>query len=149
MGFGWINFYGALLVFFIMIPNIIYAIKTGNNTAEEVVIPMYLTICEQIGRYGCIVLMWFPVFVWKFGFRSVEELMIYFLLNCGLLIAYYLVWVRYFRKKTLRRGMALAIIPTMIFLVSGLLLRHWTLVVFAAVFGVAHGRITYLTHRES
>lgn len=146
MEFGWINIFGAGIVILIMIPNIIYAVKR-KQTGEENDIPKYLSICEQIGRYGCIILMWLPLFVWKFKFGSVEEFLIYLIANGVLLLSYYLLWVTYAGKKTLTTAMALAVIPSVLFLLSGVLLNHWTLAAFAVLFGVAHCKITYLTHR--
>ena len=109
MKFGWINLFGAGFVILIMIPNIIYALTNKNKT--EVTVPLYLNVCEQIGRYGCIILMWLPLMVWEFGFKTTDEFVIYILFNVILIIAYYICWFGYFRQKTLKRGMALAIIP--------------------------------------
>ena len=147
MEFGWINLFGAGIVVLIMIPNIIYAVKQKQDEAQAK-IPKYLSACEQVGRYGCIVLMWLPLLVWKFGFGSVEELLVYLIANGLLLLSYYLFWTFYFRKKALSNAMALAIIPTLIFLLSGILLRHWLLVIAAVIFGFAHCEITYITHKE-
>lgn len=146
MKFGWINLFGMGIVILIMIPNIIYAVK-GKQTGIENHVPKYLTICEQIGRYGCIVLMWLPLFVWEFRFESAEKFLLYLIASGILLLIYYLFWVTYGRKRTLTKAMALAVIPTVLFLLSGVLLRHWTLAAFAVLFGAAHCKITYLTHR--
>lgn len=147
MEFGWINLFGAGIIVLIMIPNIIYA--AGQKQDEtQIEVPRGLSACEQVGRYGCIILMWLPLLVWKFGFGSVEEFLIYLIGNGALLLCYYLSWMLYSRKKTLSVAMALAIIPTAIFLLSGLLLRHWLLVAFAILFGFAHCTITYMTHKE-
>ncbi len=35
-----------------------------------------MNLIEQVGRYACIVLMWLPLLVWKFGFASVLELLL-------------------------------------------------------------------------
>lgn len=172
MDFGWINLLGAIIVVLIMVPNVVFASKWQGRIgaaggeperggageaapgAGEAVpkageaVPKYLSVCEQVGRYGCIVLMWLPLFVWKFGFGSVGEFVAYAVLNGALLVAYYVLWAAYAKGRSLGKGMALAIIPTTIFLLSGLLLRHWSLVVFAVLFGFAHGKITYLTHRD-
>ena len=146
MEFGWINLFGAGIIVLIMIPNIIYAAKQKQDEAQ-IKVPRYLSACEQLGRYGCIILMWLPLLVWKFGFGSVEEYLIYLIGNGVLLLCYYLFWMFYSRKKTLSVAMALAIIPTAIFLLSGILLRHWLLVVVAILFGAAHCMITYMTHK--
>lgn len=144
MEFGWINLMGAILVVIMMIPNILYALKathsegnSGNKTMELV---------EQVGRYGCIVLMWLPLFVWKFGFHSVQELLAYIVVNALLLILYMALWTVYFRKRSRRIALALSIIPTLIFLISGILLRHWALVAAALLFAVGHISITASTH---
>ena len=147
MEFGWINLFGAGIVVLIMIPNIIYAARQKQDETQ-IEVPRGLSACEQVGRYGCIILMWLPLLVWKFGFGSVEEFLIYLIGNGALLLCYYLSWMLYSRKKTLSVAMALAIIPTAIFLLSGLLLRHWLLVAFAILFGFAHCTITYMTHKE-
>ena len=100
MEFGWINLFGAGIVVLIMIPNIIYALKRKQSkTGTD--IPKCLSMCEQIGRYGCIILMWLPFFVWKFEFGSAEELIIYLVANGVLLLGYYLSWVLYSRKYVL------------------------------------------------
>lgn len=36
-----------------------------------------MNLIEQIGRYACIIFMWLPLLVWKFGFAIVSELLIY------------------------------------------------------------------------
>ena len=147
MEFGWINLFGAGIVVLILIPHIIYAVRQKQDEAQAK-IPKYLSVCEQVGRYGCIVLMWLPLLVWKFGFGSAEELLIYLIANGILILSYYLFLAQYSRKKTLSKAMVLAIIPTLIFILSGILLRHWLLMIAALLFGFAHCRITYITHKE-
>ena len=147
MEFGWINLFGAGIIVLIMIPNIIYAARQKQDETQ-IEVPHGLSACEQVGRYGCIILMWLPLLVWKFGFGSVEEFLIYLIGNGALLLCYYLSWMLYSRKKTLSVAMALAIIPTAIFLLSGILLQHWLLVAFAILFGACHCTITYMTHKE-
>ena len=146
MEFGCINLFGAGIVVLIMIPNIIYAARQKQDETQ-IEVPRGLSACEQVGRYGCIILMWLPLLVWKFGFGSVEEFLIYLIGNGALLLCYYLSWMLYSRKKTLSVAMALAIIPTAIFLLSGILLHHWLLVAFAILFGACHCTITYMTHK--
>ena len=147
MEFGWINLFGAGIIVLIMIPNIIYAARQKQDETQ-IEVPHGLSACEQVGRYGCIILMWLPLLVWKFGFGSVEEFLIHLIGNGALLLCYYLSWMLYSRKKTLSVAMALAIIPTAIFLLSGILLQHWLLVAFAILFGACHCTITYMTHKE-
>ena len=48
----------------------------------------------------------------------------------------------YFAKQKAWKSMALAVIPTLIFLISGITLRHIPLVICAIVFGVGHIYVT-------
>lgn len=141
MKFGWINFVGAAIVLLMMVPNIIYAKK--NKDEKNHCINHFMNIIEQIGRYGCIVLMWMPLLIWKFGFKSVFEMVLYVIGNLILLFAYYIVFAIYMRKKRAGLAMALAIIPSFIFIISGVLLRHWLLVVFAVLFFIGHIYVTW------
>ena len=140
MEFGWINVFGAVIVILMLMPNIIYALK--NKDEKNDCGNRFMNAAEQIGRYGCIVLMWLPLLVWKFGFASVIEMLIYFAGNGCLLAAYWAVFAVYLKKKTRRRALVLAVLPACIFLLSGLLLRHWLLVIFAVLFGIAHIYVT-------
>ena len=144
MQFGWINLIGAAIVIIMLIPNIIFAVryKDMENKCHN----RFMNILEQVGRYTCFILMWMPLFVWKFGFASIAELFIYVLGNGALLMAYLIVWVFYFKKPTLAIAMSLAIIPTVIFFLSGVLLRHWFLVAGAVLFGIGHLYVTYENH---
>ena len=122
MEFGWINLFGGIIVLLMLIPNIVYALK--NREERNMCTNRVMNVVEQAGRYGCIVWMWLPLLVWKFGFRSASEMLLYFLGNGVLLVAYWLVFARYMRKKTAKRALVLAVLPACIFLLSGLLLRH-------------------------
>ena len=103
MEFGWINLFGAGIVVLMMIPNIIYAARQKQDETQ-IEVPRGLSACEQVGRYGCIILMWLPLLVWKFGFGSVEEFLIYLVGNGALLLCYYLFWMLYSKKKDLIKG---------------------------------------------
>ena len=140
MEFGWINLFGGIIVLLMLIPNIVYALK--NREERNLCTNRVMNVVEQAGRYGCIVWMWLPLLVWKFGFRSASEMLLYFLGNGVLLVAYWLVFARYMRKKTAKGALVLAVLPACIFLLSGLLLRHWLLVGFGLLFAVGHIYVT-------
>ncbi len=140
MEFGWINLFGAIIVILMLIPNIIYAIK--NKGEKNLCTNQFMNFIEQIGRYACIVLMWLPLLVWKFAFASVFEMILYILGNGILLTAYWIVFAIYMRKKIPGLAITLAILPVIIFLLCGILLRHWLLVAFAALFAVGHIYVT-------
>ncbi|MCR4855049.1 MAG: hypothetical protein K5908_02655 [Erysipelotrichaceae bacterium] len=140
MEFGWINVFGAVIVILMMVPNIIYVIK--NRDEKNKCTDRFMNVIEQIGRYACIILMWMPLLIWKFGFSSVFEMILYLMGNGCLLAAYWIIFISYLRRKTRKRALALAVLPTCIFLLSGLLLHHWLLVIFALLFGIGHIYVT-------
>ena len=140
MEFGWINLWGAVVVVLMLIPNILYALR--NRDQRNLCTNKVMNILEQAGRYGCIAFMWLPLGVWKFGFKSVGEMLLYLLGNGGLLLAYWIVFALYFKQRTPGRALALAILPACMFLLSGLLLRHWLLVGFALLFAAGHIYVT-------
>ncbi len=140
MSFGRINVFGAIVVVLMLVPNVVYALK--NRGEENRCTNRWMNLLEQIGRYGCIAFMWFPLLVGKFSFRSVPEMTLYLGGNGALLAVYWFVYARYLRERTWRRALTLAVVPACIFLMSGLLLRHWLLVVFALFFAVGHIYVT-------
>ena len=146
MEFGWINVFGAVIVVLMLIPNIVYAIN--NKDEKNLCTNRLMNLIEQVGRYGCIVLMWFPLLVWKFGFATSTEMVIYMLSNILLLIAYWILFAIYMKKEKMGLALSLAIIPSCIFLLSGILLRHWLLVGFACLFATGHIFVTYINAKE-
>ena len=141
MEFGWINVFGAIIVILMLIPNIVYAIKNKNE--KNLCTNRFMNIVEQVGRFFCIVLMWLPLVVWKFGFASVFEMVLYFVCNGTLLAAYWISFAVYLKRKTVRLALVLAVLPSCVFLFNGILLRHWLLVGFAVLFAVGHIYVTY------
>ncbi len=140
MEFGWINVFGAGIVVLMMIPNIIYWAQNRNerNTCTN----RFMNRVEQIGRYACIILMWLPLLIWEFGFSSVHEMLLYLFGNGCLLAAYWIIFAFYLKRKSAKTALALAVIPSCIFILSGLLLRHWLLAGFACLFAVGHIYVT-------
>lgn len=138
--FGWINLAGAVIIIIILIPNIIYAVR--NKDEKNLCTNKTMNILEQIGRYACIVLMWLPLLVQKFGFAGKFEFLLYIFGNGIFLLAYLFVFSLYLKEKNARRALLLAVLPACIFLLSGLLLRHWLLVGFSVLFAVAHVYVT-------
>ncbi len=140
MEFGWITVFGGIIVILMLIPNIVYAIKNKGESNRCTNKLMNLT--EQIGRYACIILMWLPLFVWKFGFKSVSSMAVYLVGNGLLLLAYWIIFAAYMKRKSPGKALALAVIPACIFLLSGILLGHWLLALFAIIFAIGHIYVT-------
>lgn len=147
MEFSWLNLFGLLIIVIMMIPNIIYAKKRPSKGPD--LTSKGVLILEQVGRYASMALMVLPLGIWKFSFPSVFSLLIYLFANGILLLSYLLVWGFYFRKVSLFRAMVLAIIPAGIFLISGICLHHWLLIIAAILFALGHISTTYYNHRTS
>lgn len=140
-GTSWINIAGLFIVILMLLPNIIYALKfrgMENKCTNKV-----MNIIEQIGRYAAMFFMIFNIGLYEYGFSSPEAFVTYYLGNAILLITYWIIWILYFKKITIWKSIALAIIPTIIFLLSGITLRHYFLVLCAIVFGIGHIYVTY------
>ena len=134
---GWFNYYGLAIMAIIMIPNIVYAAKNKGavtsayqNKAAE--------IFEQIGRYACMVLMIFNIPYAYFNFWFEHALIVYLAVNGGLCLAYLIFWVVCWKKNGLLKALSLSIIPSCIFLFSGVMLAYIPLIFFAIVFAVCH-----------
>lgn len=126
----------------IMIPNIVYAIKHKNDPANTYG-NKAVVIAEQIGRYGCFVLMIFNIPYTYFGFWFEHALIVYLSVNGGLCLAYLIFWIVCRKRKDRLRALSLSVLPSCIFLFGGIALANIPLIVFAVVFGVNHIFISY------
>ena len=133
LGMNWLSTFGLVLVILLLIPNIIYAVRVKNQ--KNKCTNKFMNILEQIGRYGCMFLMIFNIGIVESGFPSINAFIIYLVGNT----------VLYFNKQTYREQMALAVIPTGIFLLSGITMLHYFLIIFAVIFGIGH---IYVTSRN-
>ena len=102
----------------------------------------WLNIIEQVGRYGCMFLMIFNIGIAEFGFASKAMFLVYLIGNAAFLLSYWIIWIFYFKKQTYREQLALAIIPTCLFLLSGITIQHYLLVIWSVIFGIGHIFVT-------
>ena len=133
----YINLFGLVFMIVIMVPNIIFAIRNKEgfinryqNKALEAV--------EEIGRYGCFVFMIFRVPSLTFGWWSDEAFAIYLVVDVILILPYCLIWAFCFRKESLFRSLSLSIIPSIVFLFSGIMMRSIPLILFSLLFAPSH-----------
>ena len=87
-------------------------------------------------------LMIFNIGIGSLGFASIRGFLIYQVGNSILMLAYWITWLLFFIKRSYGKTMALAIIPTAIFLLSGILLRYIPLSIAAVIFGIGHIYVT-------
>lgn len=133
----WLNIFGTIFIVVIMIPNIIYAIKCKegfenkwNNKIVELI--------EQIGRFGCFAFMVINIPGTWSGWWSDEAFAIYLIVNTVLVIVYCIIWIITFRKNTIFKALTLSIIPSVVFLFSGIMSRAILLILSSILFSPAH-----------
>ena len=84
----------------------------------------------------------------EFGFGSDELFAVWLIGAAALLLAYWAVWLLFFKGAARGRALALAILPGALFLWTGLLARHWALFGVAALFAAAHIALTAVNTRK-
>ena len=139
-GFGWFNIWGLILVVLLLIPNIIYAVKMKhqkNQCTNKV-----MNILEQVGRFGCMFCMVFNIGKDEMSFGSVEAFLIYVFGNVVLITAYWTIWMLYFYKQSYWKQIALAVLPTCLFLLTGITMQYYVLIMFGFIFGIGHIYVT-------
>ena len=138
----WIDIFGVIFIVIIMIPNIIYVLKTKggfenkwNNKLVEII--------EQIGRFGCFGFMIVNIPGTWFGWWSDEAFVIYLIVNIILIALYCAIWFFCFRRDTVFKAVSLSVIPSVIFLFSGIMSRSILLIIASVLFAPAHILISY------
>ena len=138
----WFNVFGLVFIAVIMIPNIIFAVK-HKDASENRNQNKAIEIIEQIGRFGCFGFMIFNIpFTW-FGWWSDESFSIYLVVDALLIVLYLILWIVCWRKNNVFRALALSIIPSVIFLFSGIMCRSLLLIISSLLFAPTHIFISY------
>ncbi len=147
MEFTFLNLFNAAVIVLIMIPNIVWFAKHKNGGIRSD--NRAVNVIEQTARYICMILMILPLFIGKFGFKSVADMIICFVGCIVLVLLYWTAWVFFARKPSSRNRLALAAIPVAIFLLCALEYRYPALAVSAVIFGAAHIYITVCHNAKS
>ncbi len=140
---NWFNAYGLFIVILLLIPNMVYFYLNKSKPIENKCRSKGIILAEQIGRYGSMALMVFNIGIFEFAFQTHEIFTLYLVINIILLLFYWLFWCFYIRRNSVLLSILLAVIPGTIFIINGILFRHWLLVLFGMVFTVSHINITY------
>lgn len=141
---NWINTAGLIVVVLMLTPNMIFAFQNKDITNKCT--NRLINIIEQIGRYGTIFFMIFHIGFAEYGFKLESSFAIWVIGTGILLVFYWGIWAFYFKKKNLCFAMLLAIIPSVLFIFSGMMFRNWLLVLFGIVFSLGHLTVTYQNH---
>lgn len=138
----WLNVFGLCLIIVIMIPNIVFAYKCKEGFENKWANKLVETI-EQIGRFGCFGFMIFNIPGTCLGWWSEDIKMIYIIVDIVLVTLYCLIWIICFKKNSVFRSLALSIIPSILFLFSGIAIRSVLLIATAVLFAPSHIVISY------
>ena len=133
---------GALIPVLLMLPNVVWILLPKADAGEQVSVPLFVTIVENVGRAAVLIL---PLFYsLDLGKRSSTLVMI----GMGLaLTVYYVSWIRYFvggRSAALLGApllgipLPMAVAPTLFLVLSSYLTSSWLMLSASILFGVAH-----------
>ena len=138
----WLNVFGLVMVAVIMIPNILFAMKCKDGFVNKWNSKSVETV-EQIGRFGCFGFMIINIPGTWFGWWSDEAFAVYLVVDAVLVTLYCVIWAVCFRKSSVFRALALSIIPSVLFLFSGIMSRSILLTIAAVLFAPSHILISY------
>ena len=133
----YINLFGLVFMVVIMVPNIIFAIRSKEGFINRYQNKALETV-EEIGRYGCFVFMIFRIPSLTFGWWSDEAFALYLVTDAILILFYCLIWALCFRKESLFRSLSLSVIPSIVFIFSGIMMRSIPLILFSILFAPSH-----------
>ncbi len=138
----WLNVYGLIFIGVILIPNIVFAVRCKDGFAN----PWhnkFVEGIEQTGRFGCIGFMIFNIPGTWFGWWSDEAFALYLIADAILVTLYCVIWLICFRKNSVFRALALSVIPSILFLFSGIMSRSLPLILASLLFAPSHILISY------
>ena len=139
---NWFNPYGLAIVAILMIPNLIYMVKCKEGF-ENLWQNKAVETLEQIGRFGCFGLMILNLPQTYLGFWFADGLTVYIVVNAVLLAAYCAIWAVCFHQNSVFRALALSILPSILFLFSGVMIVSVPLIVAALIFAPCHILLSY------
>ena len=143
----WFNIFGLIFIVIIMIPNIIYAIKCKDGFINKWSNKM-VELLEQIGRFGCFGFMIINIPGTWFGWWSDEAFAVYLIINALLVVLYCVLWIICWKKNSIFRALALSIIPSVVFLFSGIISRSILLILTALLFAPSHIFMSYRSAKD-
>lgn len=139
---SWFNFIGLIFVAVILIPNIIFAAKNKDGF-QNFYQNKFVEIFEKIGRFGCFITMFFTPPFLNLGFKINGAKTAYIITGAVLVALYCLGWIVFGKENSVRKSLALSIIPSVLFLESGLLSLNFPLIILSLIFAPCHIIISY------
>lgn len=143
----WFNLTGLIFVVVLLIPNIIYAATNKDGFADKFHNKLVET-GEQIGRFGCFVLMFIQLPFVTLGYIYDGAQTLYLILGIVLLLLYCGGWIVFREGNSVAKALTLSILPSVLFLESGILTLNIPLIVLSVVFAICHITISYKNTAE-
>ena len=138
----WFNLTGLIFVVVLLIPNIIYAATNKDGFADKYHNKLIET-GEQIGRFGCFILMFIQLPFATLGYIYDGAQALYIILGIVLLALYCGGWIVFRKGNSIAKALTLSILPSVLFLESGILTLNIPLIVLSVVFAIFHITISY------
>jgi hypothetical protein len=138
--FGWLNASGAVISGLLLVPS-------GAFLGRKHQCPKQYSgtgrgrLLRNVGGCAALFLMVLPLGApgGSFGFVSVGSMILWLSLCILLIVAYYLCWlVSWIGRDTPGLSLALTVIPCLLFLGRGIVLRHWLLCLAGVAFLTGH-----------
>ena len=143
MEFGLINTFNLIIALILVIPYIMHILKNGNKSKER----SKLAFIDLIIFIVALILLIVPIGIQKFGFGSVKEMLIYLFYNIALLVLYIGMWIVYYKQGYPKQAIMLAVIPAVILLLNGAILKHVILMITSMLFGMIHIYVAYWNNK--
>lgn len=138
----YVNFWGLIFVVIILIPNIVFAISCKDGFENRYQNKLVETL-EQIGRFGCFFSMFIVVPYMNKGYWFQQGKAIYLILGFLFVGLYCLGWIVFWKENSIRKSLYLSMIPSLLFLESGVVSGNILLLIFAVIFAPCHILISY------
>lgn len=135
MEFSFISIFAIMLDTLIIIPEMVHTIKGVRKIYRGSAV---VTVLDYLLKYFCIVLMFLPLGINKFGFLSIFGMLVYVIGNSILTIAYDILFIINVKKDSYKADIRLSIVMIAIFIISGLVLRHYILLISTVVYSIVH-----------
>lgn len=138
----WFNLTGLIFVFVLLIPNMIYAVTNKDGFADNYH-NKFIEAGEQIGRFGCFILMFIQLPFVTLGYIFDGAQALYLILVIVLLALYCGGWIVFRKGNCMAKALTLSILPSVLFFESGILTLNIPLIVLSVVFAICHITISY------
>ena len=145
MAFTFINLLAMMFDTLLIIPEMVHTIKGVRKINR---CKTHITVLDYVFKYAALILMFLPLGLNQFGFKSVIGMLIYLFGNGILCIIYDIIFVINVKKDSYTTDYKLLYMMVAIFLISAVILRHWLLLIVSACYLVTHRIVIKSLHDQ-